>query len=204
MLALTHRLRWRLQSCSPKHGWILSPDSKHRKGHPCSGPASSSKAAAVSTGKRFEPNQNKTSTPRNVPAGAFVKVWCLSRGGLEEEVAGDAVSPNSFGLLLANQPLWLSLHKAAVPGTRSAEPSPGPESWVLGAPSSHPTTRPSQGARGAGHATEAPPPAPGSFVGAPCARSGTTVGSRCARWQRRHRERGVGTPLTLDKQLQRH
>lgn len=32
-------------------------------------------------------------------------------------------------------------------------------------------------------------PPPGSFVGAPCARSGTAIGSRCARWQRRHWER---------------
>lgn len=86
--SITCQIRWGLQSRSPKHGRSPSPDSKHGKGHPCSGPASSSKAAALSTGKRFEPNQNKTSKPRNVPVRGFVKVWCLSRSRLEEEVTG--------------------------------------------------------------------------------------------------------------------
>lgn len=86
--SITCRIRWGLQSRSPKHGRSPSPDSKHGKGHPCSVPASSSKATALSTGKRFEPNQNKTSKPRNVPARGFVKVWCLSRSRLEEEVTG--------------------------------------------------------------------------------------------------------------------
>lgn len=43
----------------PKARTELEPRQQTRERSPCSGPASLSKAAAVSTGKRFELNQNK-------------------------------------------------------------------------------------------------------------------------------------------------
>lgn len=99
----------------------------------------------------------------------------------------------ALGCWMANLPLRLSPHKAAGPGTRSAEPSPAPGSWAWGASSSQPQIRRSQGAKGAGHSAEAPP---GGFEGALGAGNGAAIGSRCAHCQQRCWELWVGTPLT--------
>lgn len=97
-------------------------------------PSSSSGAASESTGARFEPNQNKTSTAQNVPAQGVAEVWVSSARGHR----GCCVTKQLWAFGWQTSPF--GSHHAKLLCQEHAQQSPAPKSSTWGASSSHSAT----------------------------------------------------------------